>query len=198
MKKLYVVVDMQNDFIHGALANKDAQEIVKPMADFLEKICQDYNNSIIVATRDTHNENYLNTYEGKNLPIPHCIKGTLGWKVNSKIQNVITRYPITCMCLDKEYFNAGEIVWLETFERIQQIPRNDNLDFDKIVIMGTCTDICVISNAFTLKSLFPNIDIIVLSDLCAGLSKEKHEAALNVMQSCQMKVMTSKEYLNEK
>lgn len=198
MKRLYVVVDMQNDFITGALANPSAQKIVKPMTDFLKEISKDYYNSMIVATRDTHDENYLNSYEGKNLPIPHCIKRTLGWEINSEILNAITKYPIITIALDKKYFNAGENEWQDTFSEIKKLIASDDLEFEEIVIMGTCTDICVISNAFSLKALYPNIDIIVLSDLCAGLTKEKHESALDVMRSCQFKVMTSEEFLKDK
>ena len=203
---IYIVIDMQNDFITGSLANKDAENIVEPITNFLEKI-QKKKNTIVIATRDTHQDDYLETYEGKNLPIAHCIEKTEGWQINSKILEPLTtktkefknkKLLKNVFLLDKEWFNAGETEWDMLLQSIEYDFGYGLNNIEDIVLMGTCTDICVISNAFSLKALFPEQDITILSDLCAGLTPEKHNAALEVMKSCQMKVMTSEEYLNEK
>lgn len=201
--KLYVIVDMQNDFITGSLANETADKVANKISNFIKKVKKD-KKSVIVATRDTHYDNYLETYEGKNLPVVHCIEGTEGWQLDSRIIESLTKdkdnkkIEDNVFILDKEWFNAGEYLWDELINFIEEFFKKENGKIEEIILMGTCTDICVISNAFSLKSIFPEQDIIILKDLCAGLTKEKHEAALNVMQSCQMKVMNQEEYLNEK
>lgn len=197
-KTLYVVVDMQNDFITGSLANKEAEAIVEPMAKFLGEVIKDKHN-IVVATRDSHGEGYLDTYEGKNLPIVHCLDASPGWQIHDDLINVLRdeknekKLHKNAFVMDKEYFNAGEKLWCEFLIAIDKYYKKV-IDFDHIVFMGTCTDICVISNAFSLKAIYPEIDFVIISDLCAGLTVEKHNAALEVMRSCQMKVMSLEEY----
>lgn len=165
--KTLIVIDMQNDFINGALGTPEAVGIVGNVRD---KIDQYRNNgNRIIFTRDTHSENYLETPEGKNLPIVHCIKDSEGWKIPLKID-----IP-DCIHVDKPTF--GYIHW-------------DEFDFDNDVIelIGLCTDICVISNALILKATFPNAQISVDSSCCAGVTPQTHNSALETMKMCQIDI----------
>lgn len=171
MDKLLIIIDMQNDFIDGALANPAAQAIVPGIVDLAKNW-----TGKIGATYDTHYDNYLETQEGKNLPVPHCIAGTDGHNMNVQIADALRgrlQYVIV-----KPTF--GFISWDGYF---------DADDFDEVVLVGTCTDICVISNAITLKATYPELKVTVIESLCAGLSPEKHTAAIEVMKSCQVNVI---------
>ena len=170
MKKLLLVVDMQYDFLDGALANPSAQAIVPDMCEFIGKW-----NDDICFTEDTHDEYYLNTPEGEKLPIPHCIEGTKG----QEVQNDII---IKAMGTDGEVFFVKKSTF--GYDRWDTLRLNEK--YEEIVICGTCTDICIVSNALILKALYPNIKITIKKDLCAGLSA--HEEALKVMQMCQCDV----------
>ncbi len=171
MDKLLIIVDMQNDFIDGALANPAAQAIVAPMAEYIKKF-----NGDITFTRDTHSQDYLKSQEGKNLPIEHCIRGTDGWNIREELWHVPEHGSIRVV--DKESF--GDISQLKT--AIDETTK-------EILICGTCTDICVVSVALNLKAAFPEMPITCLESLCAGLSPEKHAAAIEVMKSCQVNVI---------
>lgn len=177
MKKILIVVDMQNDFIDGALANEAAQAIVDKTARYVSRW-----EGRIIFTRDTHNAaDYLETAEGKHLPIPHCIEGTPGWNINEKILDAAKKNKkATLSFLNKTTFGTG--VSLATTIMTNGFP-------EEIQICGTCTDICVVSNALALKSLLSEVPMKLLSSLCAGLTKEKHEAAIEVMKSCQIEVV---------
>jgi len=172
--KAFIIIDMQNDFITGALANKDAEAVLPKIADYMENELDfhDY----VYATRDTHTENYFNTQEGRNLPIKHCVYQTKGWEYPAILDDKIS--PFQGEYIDKPTF--GYIDWKEHLEAKY---------LDEIVLCGTCTDICVVSNVLILKALFPETKVTVLKDLCAGLTPEKHEAALDVMRSCQVNVI---------
>ena len=166
MKKTLLVIDMQNDFIDGALGSNEAQQIV---ANVREKIAQRLNEGYeVIFTRDTHQEDYLSTPEGKKLPIKHCIEGTHGWQIAEGL------YVDGCKIIDKPTF--GYVHW-------------DGFDFEKIEIVGLCTDICVVSNALILKATFPEAEISVDASCCAGVTPQSHEAALTTMQMCQMEVI---------
>lgn len=178
-KKCLVIVDMQNDFIDGSLANKSAAEIVPVIVE--EIYSGEYKH--IVFTQDTHTENYLNTPEGKALPVEHCIRMTEGWDVNDKFLEAVMLETDNFSFFEKPTFGS-----LGLLSHIQAMG-----DFDEIVMCGTCTDICVISNALILKTLKPDLNITVLGYACAGVTPEKHEAALNVMESCQINVKRNKE-----
>jgi len=176
---MLVVVDMQNDFITGSLANPDAQAIVKPLCEMLEKGGYD----MVFVTHDTHYGDYLDTQEGRRLPIPHCMSGTEGWEYPLELQDALDMATMardgkavwhTDVCKDR--FGAD---WEAYYESI---------DPKTITLVGTCTDICVISNALILKELYPEARMVVYSNLCAGTTKENHEAALKVMRSCQIDV----------
>lgn len=165
MKKTLIVVDMQNDFIDGALGTKEAVAIVPNV----KKKIQEYvvNGAEIIYTRDTHTEDYMNTNEGKNLPVPHCIKGTQGWEIADGL------YVENCKIVDKPTF--GYIGWAD-------------YQFEEVELIGLCTDICVVSNALMIKALFPEINVSVDASCCAGVTPQSHEAALTTMKMCQIKV----------
>ena len=171
MNRLLLIIDMQNDFIDGALANPSAQAIIPGIVDFIKTW-----QGEIGVTLDTHKDDYLETQEGKNLPVPHCILNTSGHDINSNIAKAINN-------------NVSLTVMKPTFgyDSWSQHPFDDY--YDEVVLVGTCTDICVISNALAIKAAFPEIKVSVIANLCAGLSKEKHEAALEVMRSCQVNVI---------
>lgn len=170
--KFLIVIDMQNDFIDGVLGTKEAQAIV-PLA------CEKIRNfeGMIIATMDMHDENYLNTQEGKLLPVPHCIKDTIGCNINNDIWAAM--WP-------------RQIISKHTFGNLnlpKYIEKMANLYGDKveaIELIGVCTDICVINNALILKAAFPEVPITVDAACCAGITPELHEAALKVMKSCQI------------
>ncbi len=167
--KVLIVVDMQNDFIDGALGTPEAVAIV----DNVKAKIAEYkaNADAVIFTRDTHQENYLETSEGKNLPVVHCVEGTEGWQVREDVDDA------ACQHIDKP--NFGWLGWKE-------------LDMDgveEIELVGLCTDICVVSNALILKATYPEIPVIVDASCCAGVTVVTHKAALETMKMCQVKVI---------
>ena len=187
MKKVLIVVDMQNDFIDGALGSQEAQAIVsnvKNKIDAYRTIGYD-----IVFTRDTHQENYLDTMEGKILPVKHCIENTDGWEISKELDTSIASYII-----DKP--NFGYVDWVSYLSDVYYIPEEDSwFDIEKevppecIELVGLCTDICVVSNALILKAIYPETDITVDASCCAGVTPESHKAALTTMKMCQINVI---------
>ena len=170
--KTLIVVDMQTDFIDGALGSKEAEKIVSNVVKKIKTYVK--NGGRVIFTQDTHKKNYLNTREGKYLPVPHCIKGTDGWKIPEKI---LKAAPECTMVVEKPSF--GYTGW-------ESILKGDT---DPVELIGLCTDICVVSNALTIKNLFPERDIIVDSACCAGVSPASHDAALTTMKCCQVDVL---------
>ena len=176
MQKVLVVIDMQNDFVDGALGSSQAQLIV----DNVRKKIQNFDGPIIF-TRDTHDRDYLEHQEGKLLPVPHCVKNTEGWHIveglieaaeNRKIMSPVS-------FVDKPNFASFELVnRLEGMNTVNPI--------ESITLIGLCTDICVVSNAILLKAGLPEIPIHIDSSCCAGVTQERHEAALTTMSSCQI------------
>ena len=164
--KTLIVIDMQNDFVTGSLGTKEAQAIVPNV----KKKIQEYVNrgDQIIFTRDTHYSNYLETQEGKMLPVEHCIYDTEGWEIVDELE------VMNCIYVNKTSF--GWDGWLK-------------LNYEEIELIGVCTDICVISNALILKAQFPEVKITVDASCCAGVTPELHEAALKVMRSCQINVI---------
>ena len=173
MKKILVVIDMQNDFIDGALGTAEAVGIV----DKVVKKIRNYPADCIYATRDTHGEDYLETAEGKKLPVAHCIKGTEGWKLHPGLEALVDPSHI----IDKPTFGSLEL--METLSRENQ---KEPLEIE---LAGLCTDICVVSNALLLKAAMPECIIRVDPSCCAGVTKESHQAALKTMEMCQVEVM---------
>ena len=174
MKKLLIVVDYQNDFVSGSLGFPEA-EALEPK---LHKKVQDYLDAKddVVYTMDTHGENYMDTQEGKYLPVPHCIRNTEGWQLRPEIGEMILPEHI----FDKPTFGSVDIV-----ERIKEIAGSGEIEVE---LVGLCTDICVVSNALLLKAFLPETKISVDPACCAGVTPEKHEAALETMRSCQIVV----------
>ena len=172
MKKTLVVVDMQKDFVDGALGTKEAIAIVERVR---QKIYEYHENGYqIIFTRDTHFENYMNTQEGKNLPVQHCIKDSAGWQICDELK------PYAKTVVDKLTFGSIELPkLLESF--CQPIER--------IELCGLCTDICVISNAMVLKAAFPEVPIIVDSSCAAGVTVDSHNTALNAMKAVQIEII---------
>ena len=172
--KLLVVIDMQNDFISGALGTPEAQAIVSNVKNKIEEYTNNSSNAVIY-TRDTHDENYLETQEGKNLPVPHCMRGTDGWQIADGL------YIDGSTVVDKTTFGSN---WLPTY-----IISNYRNRIESIEVIGLCTDICVISNVMVLKAFMPEVPIIVDSSCCAGVTPESHKNALEAMKMCQIKVV---------
>ena len=171
MKNVLVVVDMQNDFIDGALGTPEAVAIVANVKKKIEEF-----DGIVLFTRDTHGSDYLDTQEGKNLPIPHCIKETEGWEIRAELEALRTTDAI-----DKVTFGSSELgqILLEL---------NETEKIGSITFIGLCTDICVISNVMIAKAFLPEVPIIVDANCCAGVSVKTHENALSAMEVCQVKI----------
>ncbi|MCR5804040.1 MAG: cysteine hydrolase [Clostridia bacterium] len=165
MKKTLIVVDMQNDFIDMALGTKEAVAIVPNVKKKIEEYIK--NGDEVIFTRDTHHDNYLDTAEGKKLPVVHCIEGTKGWQIADGL------YVEGCEIVNKP--NFGWPNWKEK-------------SFEEVELIGLCTDICVVSNALIIKAQFPEIKVSVDSSCCAGVTPESHEAALTTMKFCQVDV----------
>ena len=176
MKKLLIVVDMQNDFITGALGSAEAQAIVeRTAAHILARKAEGYT---LIATLDTHGEDYMATPEGAKLPVPHCIKGTEGWHINPDVAAALG----DCLLVEKPTFGSIELPGI-----VADIIVGD--PDVTIELLGVCTDICVVSNALLLKTNFPGAAMQVKADCCAGVTPEKHLTALDVMASCQIDII---------
>ncbi|MBR6473562.1 MAG: cysteine hydrolase [Firmicutes bacterium] len=175
--KVFCVIDMQNDFIDCALGTPEAVGIVDPVAEFIAGLDDDCE---IVATRDTHYNDYLETNEGRHLPVVHCQIDSHGWEINERVAEALRSKG--ARIIDKPNFGISPERWAQSFE---------NVDVTEIVLFGLCTDICVISNALAMKTAYPEIPVKVYSDLCAGVTPESHEAALLTMKMCQVDVMKS-------
>lgn len=173
MKKILIVVDMQKDFVDGALGTKEAVAIIDNVTDKINA----YHGDIIV-TYDTHMQNYMDTQEGKNLPVPHCIKGTDGWELNEKVMEALRKKPYKAM--EKPTFGSTELP--------EYIRANYNPDEIEVELIGLCTDICVVSNALLIKANFPETKISVDASCCAGVTPESHKAALTTMKMCQISI----------
>lgn len=169
MKRLLIVVDMQKDFVNGSLGTKEAEAIVENVRVKIEKCKAE--GWEIVFTRDTHPENYLDTQEGKNLPVVHCVKGTEGWEIIPELRLYVEKV------IDKPTFGSTELVDYVENEQVESVE-----------LIGLCTDICVVSNALLLKANYPELPIAVDASCCAGVTVESHEAAITTMKMCQIHV----------
>lgn len=171
MGKVLVVVDMQNDFIDGALGTKEAVSIVPAVKKKIEEF-----DGRVIFTRDTHEVNYLETQEGKNLPVEHCIRGTFGWEIRKELEELRKTEAI-----DKVTFGSSELG-----ELLLKMDAEEKIE--DLIFIGLCTDICVISNVMIAKAFLPEVPITVDAKCCAGVSVESHENALNAMAVCQVKI----------
>lgn len=172
MRKILIVIDMQNDFIDGALGTPEAVSIVEAVK---EKIRQ-YRTEDLYATMDTHTEDYLQTQEGRYLPVEHCIKGTKGWEICPDIQALLSG----AMIYEKPTFGSTKLA-----KDLKNLSDHEEIELE---LIGLCTDICVVSNALLLKAAMPEVKISVDPICCAGVTIEKHLAALETMRSCQIQV----------
>ncbi len=171
MQNILVVVDMQNDFVTGALGSKAAEEIAAGIRDKVLSF-----EGKVIYTRDTHGGDYMTTEEGRNLPVPHCIKGTWGWEIVDALRDIRES-----MVIDKPAFGStvlGEV--LRGLDRKEKIA--------SVTLLGLCTDICVISNAMLAKAFLPDAHIIVDASLSRGVSDESHRTALEAMKGCQIEI----------
>ena len=173
MRQILITIDMQNDFIYAALGTPEALAIVEAVK---EKI-RSYPTEDVIATMDTHGENYMETQEGKYLPVPHCIKGSDGWQIRPEIAELLAGAKI----YEKPTFGS-----IAMAADLKEIAGKEEIELE---LIGLCTDICVVSNALLLKAMMPEVKISVDASCCAGVTVEKHLAALETMRSCQIQVV---------
>lgn len=210
--KAIVFVDVQKDFIDGALKNETAIEVTPKIVEFAKNCAADP-NCRLYATRDTHDKTdtlpesadgtipemdvgYLTTLEGKRLPVEHCIELTDGWMIDNRLMEVLDG---KCTFVNKPTFGSFDLAEIIYEDDIAAVNKHNYLQsalhchkktlLDEIVLCGFCTDICVVSNALILRAKFPNTKITVMKDLCAGVTPETHDAALKTMKMCQIDVI---------
>ena len=171
MRKILVVIDMQNDFIDGALGTAEAVAIVPKVAEKVKGF-----KGTVIFTRDTHGESYMQTQEGRNLPVPHCIKGSHGWEVCPALEPLRTG-----LTIDKPTFGSAELG-----KQLLELDAKEPVG--SITLVGLCTDICVISNAMIAKAFLPEVPVTVDAACCAGVTPESHRNALNAMKMCQVRI----------
>lgn len=176
VKRFLIVVDMQKDFVDGSLGTKEAVAIVPAVVERILKAREE--GETVIATLDTHEENYMETSEGRHLPVMHCIRGTEGWKIDKAVAEALG----DSMLLEKPTFGSVRLPGV-----IRDLLGED--EEPAFELIGLCTDICVVSNALLLKASFPEAPICVRSSCCAGVTPELHRAALSTMASCQVEVI---------
>lgn len=167
-KEVLIVVDMQNDFITGSLGTAEAERIVPVVAERIRQF-----PGRVLFTQDTHEVNYLETQEGRKLPVPHCIRGTTGWQFHPVIETLRTEPAI-----EKPTFGSVQLA-----EMLREMP------VEQITIIGLCTDICVLANAMLLRAFLPEVPILVDASCCAGVTPESHRRALEAMKTCQIEIL---------
>lgn len=167
-----VVVDMQNDFIDGALGTPEAAAIVPKVAEKIRGF-----DGLVLATRDTHTADYLSTQEGRRLPVEHCVVCTPGWAIHPEIAALLEEAPV-----DKPSFGSVELG-----ENLRAL--HEEAGIESVTLVGLCTDICVISNALLLKAFLPEVPVIVDAACCAGVTPESHRTALEAMRMCQIEIL---------
>lgn len=179
MRKVLIVVDMQNDFITGGLGTKEAEAIVPRVVKKIEDYKVEKNEMFF--TRDTHFEDYLSTQEGEKLPVPHCIKFSLGWELAQPIKEMVEEGNVV---IDKLTFGSTYLA-----EQIKALSEKEPIE--EIEMVGLCTDICVVSNALLIKAYCPELPIIVDASCCAGVTPETHKSALMTLRMCQINVINA-------
>lgn len=182
MHKVLIVVDMQNDFVTGSLGSETAQAIIPNVEKKILEYLKSEREDEVYFTRDSHATDYLSTKEGEKLPVEHCIYGSHGWQIIPELKQYSE---LADEIVNKDSF--GYPCWEDELGREERI--------ESIELIGVCTDICVVSNALILKALYPEVEIIVDASCCAGTTPEAHQAALRVMQSCQITVIGEEFYV---
>ncbi len=192
--KIIVVVDMQNDFVTGCLGSSEAQAIVPVMVERLKEY--DSSENLVFFTKDTHYDNYMDTQEGKNLPVPHCIEGTPGWSIVKDISSYVDYGSRFCTYSAADVIKSrvlkntfGSTQLAEIIEDIVADGSEDTYTVDEVIFMGVCTDICVISNVMLIKAHCPELLVTVDASCCAGVTPESHKNALAAMKMCQVNVI---------
>lgn len=192
--KVLIVVDMQKDFVDGSLGTKEAQAIVPLVAETIEQMAAP--DTVVIFTKDTHPDNYMDTLEGKNLPVPHCIKNTAGHSIVDEVFNAYIN-------VIDIYANAYEVYPMTEFNPIRvEKPTfgsvelqnilfdiNERLGIEEVTLMGLCTGICVMSNAILTKATLPEIPVNIIADCCACVTPESHKTAIEAMKLCQINII---------
>lgn len=173
MKKALVVIDMQNDFITGVLGNEECMKIVPNVVKRVQKAVEDKVD--IIFSQDTHQEDYLFTQEGRKLPIRHCIQDTKGWEIIPELEEIAKK--------------NGTVFLKDTFGSRSMAEYMKDHNYEEIEMIGVCTDICVISNAMTIKSFAPESEISVKESCCAGVTPQSHRTAIEAMKACQINII---------
>lgn len=171
MQNILVVVDMQNDFVSGSLGKKENEDIVEGIKNLVLNF-----DGKVIFTRDTHQSDYLSTEEGKNLPVVHCMENTPGWEIVDALKELKAYKTI-----NKPTFGSVELG-----EELSKLDKEEKVG--SVTLVGLCTDICVISNAMTIKAFLPNAHIVVDASLSRGVTDESHRTALSAMKSCQIEI----------
>lgn len=179
MENVLIIVDMQNDFVDGALGSAEAVAILPAVADKIRA-----HQGQLIFTRDTHSEDYMDTREGKHLPVPHCIKGTQGWEIYPAVWSAVDE-TANVTVMDKPTFGSVELARYLT-------ELHETSPIGTVTLIGVCTDICVISNAMLIKAALPETDVVIDASCCAGVTPESHENALKAMAMCQMNIINVK------
>ena len=174
-KKLLIVVDMQNDFTTGALRNEDAIAIIPNVVNKVKEAVAE--GTDVIFTRDTHTDEYMNTEEGRNLPVPHCIEGSEGWELIDELKPFASS---AAHVIDKVTFGSSTL---------GDILAKEYADASEVELIGICTDICVISNALLTKAFLPNVHVKVDASCCAGVTPDSHNTALDAMRACHVEVI---------
>jgi len=189
MRKMLVVIDMQNDFIDGSLGTPEAVAIVENVKSKI----REYDPVNVRFTQDTHETNYLTTQEGRNLPVEHCIRGTAGWEIREDVWAEVADFEDEkCRVYEENHLTYNPTYEKPTFgsvelaEALRGLLKDEDIEIE---IVGLCTDICVVSNALLLKAYMPEVKITVDSSCCAGVTPASHEAALETMKMCQINVI---------
>lgn len=185
--KILVLIDLQKDFIDGALGSPEAQAIVPRVVEKIKNY-SDKGNTLVLFTKDTHYDNYMDTLEGSYLPIPHCIENTSGWSINKEITDAVEKNRFLSYSSDKIIKSR---VYKNTFgsDDLRKFFEKFKDDIEEVEFVGLCTDICVISNVLMARMVLPDTEITVDASCCAGVTPDKHQAALEVMRSCQINVI---------
>jgi nicotinamidase-related amidase len=175
MSRLLIVVDMQNDFVDGALGTDEAKAIVPRVIDKVKN-----HKGTVIYTRDTHDQGYISTQEGRNLPVTHCVESTLGWEIIDELKKLALEN--SSIVFNKDTFGSKDLI-----NHLVELEKSEPIE--EIQIVGLCTDICVISNALAIKTYLPEVPIVVDAKCCAGVSPESHEIAIKAMKTCQVSIL---------
>lgn len=192
MKKVLVIVDMQNDFVDGALGTPEAQAIVPKVADYIRTHAD--KDTVLVFTKDTHEVNYMDTQEGKHLPVAHCIKDTYGWELAPAIQEALYDVRGKYDSCDTYFpYMADHVITKPSFGSLDFVnllyALDDDYGIDEVTLMGLCTGICVLANSQLAKATLPEVPIRVVEECCACVTPDSHKTAIDAMRLCQIEII---------